>query len=242
MAANFWVSSHCDLMMRRERKDKQGLKLESASTSIRNKQEKLLRLKVESVECIFKLGKSLKVRQVPLLTACVYIHRFYSEEENLNLDLDKHKPSVTTLSCVYLACKVEETPLTVEKLLKCAKGVFETDIASNDDIIEGELVVLNALSTSLVVHHPHQDTLNYVKSFGLENQLELIWHVIADSYHTDLCLHFPPHLIALGCIYMACGFEGKNLLPCMCTDLHVDENEVLCVCSEMVKFYKHSTK
>ena len=96
---------------------------------------------------------------------------------------------------------------------------------TSEDIIEGELVVLNALCTSLVVHHPTQDAAHYARSLGVESYSELISIIIADSYHTDLCLHFPPPLIALGCIYMACGVNNLDILP-QCEELNVEKEEV----------------
>lgn len=149
------------------------------------------------------------------------------------------------LSCLYLSCKVEETPVSIDRLLKFS-GTQEG--VGSDDIIDGELVVLEALSTSLVVHHPHQDMRRYVESFpagklggihgGEKHLLELAELILTDTYHTDLCLRLPPHIIALGCIYMANALEGRNVLPAVCHEIHVDENEVLAVASEMVNYYR----
>lgn len=37
----------------------------------------------------------------------------------------------------------------------------------------------------------------------LEGCLETAWSLANDSYQTDLCMRFPPFLIALGCICLA---------------------------------------
>ncbi len=72
---------------------------------------------------------------------------------------------------------------------------------------------------SLIVFHPHRtiDTLTHTRESPLATALEegelarvrqLAWSVANDSYRTDALFLYPPFVIALASIYVACAIKS----------------------------------
>mmetsp|Transcript_13208 Transcript_13208/g.33179 ORF Transcript_13208/g.33179 Transcript_13208/m.33179 type:complete len:276 (-) Transcript_13208:124-951(-) len=234
MAANFWRSTQCELLAESSKRGEVPQRGGDASPSMYN-------TKVAFVEYIFEVGKRLKLRQRPISTSCVYIHRWFSSTGDSVDAFDGCSPFAIALSSLYLACKVDESPVAVEKIVATANELTgpmgDLVPVCGDQIVEGELVILSALSSSLLVHHPYRPAIQYLKAHGMENLLEASWLLIADTYHVDLALRYPPYIIALGCIYMAGAFDGKSTIT-WCKDLNVDEAEIYDVCAHLVEYYK----
>ena len=65
----------------------------------------------------------------------------------------------------------------------------------------------------------------YLSDSNLHDCLETAWNIVNDSYRTDICLLYPPYLIALSAIYLASFLKDKDLKQWF-SDLSVEMAEV----------------
>jgi hypothetical protein len=77
---------------------------------------------------IQKLGKRLLLRQIPIATATVFFRRFY-----LKNSICETNPYLVLAACVFVAAKVEETPVHIKSVVTEAKLVF----AGECGVLEG---------------------------------------------------------------------------------------------------------
>lgn len=94
---------------------------------------------------------------------------------------------------------VKEYPLSLEEYPYTEK-----------EMLECEFYALEVLEYDLVVYHPYRPLLTFLEDFGLKDLTEQAWAIVNDSFRTDLCLHYPPYLIALAAIYIALNFSGRE--------------------------------
>jgi cyclin H len=84
-------------------------------------------------------------------TACTYFKRFY-----LNNSVMECHPWIITLTCAFLACKVDEfsvsSPRFVGNLRESPLGQ-ERALAQ---ILEHELLLIQQLNSHLIVHNPYR--------------------------------------------------------------------------------------
>eukprot|EP01137_Pigoraptor_chileana_P013485 Opistho-2@67046 len=80
------------------------------------------------------------------------------------------------------------------------------------DITEAEFFLLEAMECYVIVHHPYRTLTQIVADATqlLEPYQAIAWKVINDSYHTDMCLTVPPHMIALAALYIAAMDDGQG--------------------------------
>ena len=56
----------------------------------------------------------------------------------------------------------------------------------------------------MIVHHPYRSLLELQTTLNMgQDEVSLAWSVINDHYLTDLCLLYPPHVIALTAVFLA---------------------------------------
>lgn len=68
---------------------------------------------------------------------------------------------------------------------------------------EFEFYLLEELEFYLIVWHPYRSLIHFANELGIrESGLQYAWFIVNDSYRTDVCLLYPPHMIALAAIYM----------------------------------------
>ncbi|CAK5275924.1 unnamed protein product [Mycena citricolor] len=108
--------------------------------------------------------------------------------------------------------------------------------SDNSKLAEMEFYLVDDLECDLVIYHPYRALLALCKpmnstdpdkdDFGVnlddgtrywgtgEGQLDLpsnglqtAWFIINDTYRSELCLLYPPHLIAIAAIYLTCVFH-----------------------------------
>ena len=139
-------------------------------------------------------------RQLPLATALTYLRRFY-----LYVPFRHTNPHLTLTTAFYLSSKLEETPHHIRLILSEARSLFpETLPPEVAKIGECEFSIISELNSHLIVHHPYK-TLEVLKQALQLSQEEynLAWSVINDSYLTDLPLLVAPHIIAITAIVLA---------------------------------------
>ncbi|KAH3891329.1 cyclin-H-like [Dreissena polymorpha] len=139
-------------------------------------------------------------------TALTYFKRFYIH----NSIMDYH-PRDLMLTCVYLACKVEEFNVSISQFVGNLKG--DRDKFAN--IILGfELLLMDKLHYHLTVHNPFRPLEGFLidlKTRQFKNKPDDVERLrknaedfVERSLATDTCLIFSPSQIALaGIIYSA---------------------------------------
>jgi len=166
------------------------------------------------VVIIQSVGKRLDWRQPVIATAIVFFRRFF-----VRSSLAKFDPRLVVPTCLYIAGKVEEMgQIKVEKVL----NQFEKVTLNNgrkvaplyfpkytpSQVHDYEFYILNELSCDLVVFHPYRSLVSFIEDAQLDNSLlQTSWNVVNDAYRTDVPLLFPPYIVSLGAIYIACVYQ-----------------------------------
>uniref|UniRef100_K1PU71 Cyclin-C n=1 Tax=Magallana gigas TaxID=29159 RepID=K1PU71_MAGGI len=81
-----------------------------------------------------------------------------------------------------------------------------------NSVLECEFFLLEMMDCCLVLYHPYRPLTEYFKELAHEDSLyPLAWRIINDSLRTDVCLLYPPYLIALACLHIASVIQQKDL-------------------------------
>ena len=63
----------------------------------------------------------------------------------------------------------------------------------------------------LIVYHPYRPLMQFVSDLSDDTLLPVAWRIINDTYRSDICLLYPPYLIALACLHMAAVMKKKDI-------------------------------
>lgn len=180
-----------------------------------------------------KLGRRLNIRQVALASAEVFLSRFL-----LRVLLKEINVYLLVTTCLYVACKSEECPQHIRLIISEARNLWPEYIPHDvTKLAEFEFYLIEEMDSYLVLHHPYKSLLqmqqylsDHFATFKFvlsEQDLQHAWSLINDSYVTDVHLVYPPHVIAVACVYItvvlrrhiaASGPGGSNL-----TSMHIDD-------------------
>uniref|UniRef100_A0A8C7MRW6 Cyclin C n=1 Tax=Oncorhynchus kisutch TaxID=8019 RepID=A0A8C7MRW6_ONCKI len=218
MAGNFWQSSHYLQWVL----DKQDLMKERQKDIKFMSEEDYWKLQIFFANVIQALGEHLKLRQQVIATATVYFKRFYARYSLKSID------PVLMAPTLFLFCTVKtrfsyafpkEFPYRMNHVLEC------------------EFYLLELMDCCLIVYHPYRPLLQYVQDMGQEDMLlPLAWRVVNDTYRTDLCLLYPPFMIALACLHVACVVQQKDARQWF-AELSVDMEKILEIIRVILKLY-----
>ncbi|GAB7350747.1 hypothetical protein MBLNU459_g1298t1 [Dothideomycetes sp. NU459] len=147
-----------------------------------------------------KLGRRMNLRQQPLASAQVYVRRFYTKVE-----IRRTNPYLLMTTAVYLACKMEESPVHIRLVLaEAARQWPELGVSDISKIGECEFHLINTLSARLILHHPYRSLSELSPLFSMTTEETALAHsIINDHYNTDLPLLYPPHIIAVTAIFLS---------------------------------------
>lgn len=78
-----------------------------------------------------------------------------------------------------------------------------------------------------------------------ESGIQYAWFIINDSYRTDVCLLYPPHLIALSAIYLTVVLNQESIfagdhqrdMKQWFADLNVDIHAIIEISQEILSIY-----
>lgn len=231
MAASYWDSSqhlHWQVPRHRRLLSKECPGLDKAATK---------RLQLFYSHFIQKLGMHLCIPQRMVTTALVYFHRFYSRFTYWD-----HDPWIMMPSCIFLACKVEENVLQAKLIVaathQLASGILDDWSYGEKAIWEAEFHLLHGLDFYLIVHQPYRSLLQYIANARLEHLLFDSWAVVNDSYKVDLCLQYPPHVIAIASMMVAAAMRDKSPeIARWVATLNVKMDSVWLVFEELLQLY-----
>jgi cyclin C len=115
MSSDYYASTHAKYwLLTREEVDKaREVDLKYATP------HQLYCLNIFFASLIQKIGKRLSLRQVPIATATVYFRRFYTKNS-----ICETNPYLVLAACVFVAAKVEETPVHIKSVVTEARTVF----------------------------------------------------------------------------------------------------------------------
>uniref|UniRef100_A0A8D3BXZ8 Cyclin C n=1 Tax=Scophthalmus maximus TaxID=52904 RepID=A0A8D3BXZ8_SCOMX len=207
MAGNFWQSSHYLQWVL----DKQDLMKERQKDLKFLTEEEYWKLQIFFANVIQALGEHLKLRQQVIATATVYFKRFYLCVVQFDI--------VSSVKTRFSYAFPKEFPYRMNHILEC------------------EFYLLELMDCCLIVYHPYRPLLQYVQDMGQEDMLlPLAWRIVNDTYRTDLCLLYPPFMIALACLHVACVVQQKDARQWF-SELSVDMDKILEIIRVILKLY-----
>ncbi|KDN52657.1 hypothetical protein K437DRAFT_272354 [Tilletiaria anomala UBC 951] len=162
MTANFWSSTHAQrwiftrsqLLLAREED------LRYATP------EEVGAIGIWGANVISTLSKRMQLRQRVSATATVFFKRFYAKNSYCATDL-----TIVIAACVYVAAKVEESPVHVRSVFAEASRVF-ADMSSRSfptaahAVAEMEFYLLEELEFDLILHHPYRTLAQIASTIG----------------------------------------------------------------------------
>uniref|UniRef100_A0A3Q1H9Y1 Uncharacterized protein n=1 Tax=Anabas testudineus TaxID=64144 RepID=A0A3Q1H9Y1_ANATE len=200
MAGNFWQSSHYLQWVL----DKQDLMKERQKDLKVLTEEEYWKLQIFFANGIYS-GKEV----VKLKSCSLKLNLSFNSGVDCFLfcrySLKSIDPVLMAPTCVFLASKVEEFGVVSNtRLISAATSVCKFKVFSHmcpkplRIILECEFYLLELMDCCLIVYHPYRPLLQYVQDMGQEDMLlPLAWRIVNDTYRTDLCLLYPPFMIAL---------------------------------------------
>ncbi|KIY03513.1 uncharacterized protein Z520_00204 [Fonsecaea multimorphosa CBS 102226] len=180
----------------------------------------------KGVNFITQVGIMLKLPQLTLATAAVYLHRFFMRHAMVqNNRPGFHHYSVAATS-IFLATKVEENYRKMKELVVACCRVAQkqpnlvVDEQSKeywkwrDTILHNEDLLLEALCFDLQLEQPYRLLLDYLRYYDVQANKQLrntSWAFLNDSLVTTMCLQLTPSAIAGSALYMGVKFAGISL-------------------------------
>lgn len=240
MAGNFWQSSQYQQWLF----DRQDLMRErQPDLKILNSEEDYHKILIFFANFIQSLGEQLKLRQQVIATATVYFKRFYARNSLKCID-----PWLMAPTCVFLASKVEEFGvISNSRLMTTCQTVVKNKFSHAypqeypyriNSVLECEFFLLEMMDCCLVLYHPYRPLTEYFKELAHEDSLyPLAWRIINDSLRTDVCLLYPPYLIALACLHIASVIQQKDLKQWL-AECSVDMDKILEISRQILALYE----
>jgi len=248
MAGNFWQSSHYQQWLL----DRQDLTRERHADLQVISEEDYQKIMIFFANLMQALGEQLKLKQQVIATATVYLKRFYSRNSLKCID-----PLLLAPTCIFLASKVEEFGvISNSRLLTACQTVVKNKFGyayrseypyRSPHILECEFYLLEMMDCCLVVYQPYRPLIQYAQDLdGSDDQiLPLAWRLVNDSLRTDVCLLYPPYMVAIvsvdgvACLHMACVILGKpENKHQWFAELSVDMEKIMEITKYMVNLYE----
>lgn len=180
----------------------------------------------KGVNFITQVGIMLKLPQLTLATASVYLHRFFMRHAMVqNNKPGLHHYSVAA-TAIFLATKVEENYRKMRELVVACCRVAQkqpnlvVDEQSKeywkwrDTILHNEDLLLEALCFDLQLEQPYRILLDFLRFYGVQENKQLrntSWAFLNDALVTTMCLQLTPRSIAGSALYMGVKLAGITL-------------------------------
>lgn len=216
----------------------------------------------KGVNFIAQVGILLKLPQLTLATASVYLHRFFMRYSMVDLPNrpGMHYYAVAATS-LFLATKVEENCRKMKELVIACCRVAQKQPALvvdeqskeywrwRDTILHNEDLLLEALCFDLQLEQPYRLLFDFLCYFEVQDNKRLrnaAWAFVNDSNLTVLCLLFTPRTIAASALYAAAkhtsvAFQDDVLGRPWWEVLDVDLGQIRKACNRMAEVYENST-
>ncbi|KAL6049214.1 RNA polymerase II C-terminal domain kinase beta subunit [Balamuthia mandrillaris] len=171
----------------------------------------------------------LQVPQVTAATAQVFFHRFYQVQSFKLFDV-----ALVAQSCLYLACKAEESLRKLRDIINCVNCVLYPSSPPlkigkeywliRDEVVACEQILLRSLAFEVAVSHPYKYLLNYLRSLRATPVFaQVAWNLVNDLYYIPLCIdkQYSSPTFACSAIYLASLFlqDTPDALPQLASSL-----------------------
>ncbi|XP_019866809.2 cyclin-T-like isoform X2 [Aethina tumida] len=180
---------------------------------------KELSYRQQAANFIQDMGQRLKVNQLCINTAIVYMHRFYVFHSFTQFPW--HQISAAAL---FLAAKVEEQPRKLEYVIRAVhicRNPRDTsfDIHSErylsqaQDLVFNENVLLQTLGFDVAIDHPHTHVVRCCHLVRASKDLaQTSYFMASNSLHlTTMCIQYKPTVVACFCIMVACKWSNWEI-------------------------------
>ncbi|KMT13733.1 hypothetical protein BVRB_4g081110 isoform C [Beta vulgaris subsp. vulgaris] len=179
------------------------------SNGIKSSRVKPLKVEEETVLHVYYENKiqevcgAFKFPHKIQATALTYYKRFY-----LCWSVMEHHPKSVMLTCIYLACKIEESHVSAEEL---GKGIQQ----DHRMILDNEVLVLQSLGFDLIVYTPYRSIDGFINDmedfcYATNGQVDMLQELHQRAIFeadkamlTDAPLLFPPGQLALAVLRKA---------------------------------------
>ncbi|XP_019646824.1 PREDICTED: cyclin-H-like [Branchiostoma belcheri] len=150
-----------------------------------------------------------------MATASAYFKRVYLQNSVM-----EHHPKIVMLTCVYMACKVEEFNVSIMQFVGNIRARSEERERAVDVILNNELQLLQLLNFHLTVHSPIRPLEGFLidmktrhrSAEEVENLRCRAEEYLDKSFLSDACLLFPPSQVALAALWHAGNSVGTDVL------------------------------
>ncbi|CAH1123628.1 unnamed protein product [Ceutorhynchus assimilis] len=180
---------------------------------------KELQCRQQAANFIQDMGQKLKVSQLCINTAIVYMHRFYVFHSFTNFPW--HQMAAAAL---FLAAKVEEQPRKLEYVIRVANICknprdksfdinSERYITQSQDLVFNENVLLQTLGFDVAIDHPHTYVVRCCHLVRASKDLaQTSYFMASNSLHlTTMCIQYKPTVVACFCILLACKWSNWEI-------------------------------
>ncbi|KAF7134014.1 hypothetical protein CNMCM5793_005594 [Aspergillus hiratsukae] len=215
----------------------------------------------KGVNFITQVGIMLKLPQLTLATAAVYLHRFFMRYSMVDIpQRSGMHPYPIAATALFLATKVEENVRRMRELVVACCRVAQknpnlvVDEQSKefwkwrDTILHHEDLLLEALCFDLQLEQPYRILYDFICFFGANENKPLrnaAWAFVNDSMFTVLCLQFNARTIAASALYAAArhcdvGFPDDDRGRPWWEQIDVDLTQVRRACMRMAQLYENN--
>lgn len=129
-------------------------------------------------------------------------------------------PTETTISCLMIASKIEDTPKKARELLQTSYYIKGVSVSSTQleevrkQVLSLERQILETIGFDFRIRHPQPYVIKFAKEMEISREDALIaWNITTDSYLTDAALRFPCHVVALASLLLATKLRGQTYSP-----------------------------
>jgi len=106
-------------------------------------------------------------------------------------------------------------------------------------IWECEFYLLEVMDCCLILYHPYRPLIQFVSDLCPDDTvlLQVAWRIANDTFRTDACLMYPPSLIALACLHIACVIQKKDAKQWF-SELNVDMEKIFEITRHIIYLYE----
>ncbi|KAF3491504.1 cyclin [Arthroderma uncinatum] len=212
----------------------------------------------KGVNFITQVGILLKLPQLTLCTASVYMHRFFMRYSMVDLPQRPGRhPYPIAATALFLATKVEENCRKMKELIVacCRVALKQPNVIVDeqskefwkwrDTILHNEDLLLEALCFDLQLEQPYRLLYDFICFFQVQDDKRLrnsAWAFVNDSTFTVLCVQFGARTIAASALYAAARhcdstFKDDEAGRPWWEQIDVDLKEVRRACNRMAEIY-----
>lgn len=215
--------------------------------------------RAKGVNFILQVGAILKIPQLTLATASLYLHRFFMRHSMVDKPgrpgLHHYAIAATAL---FLATKVEESCRKMKDLVVTYCRVAQkqpnliVDESSKeywrwrDTLLHNEDILLEALCFDLQLEQPYRLLFDFLCYYGVQDNKNLrnaAWAFVNDSNLTTMRLQFSARTIAASALYAAAkhtdvAFPDDDYGRPWWEHLKVDIEEMKKACNQLVDAYQ----